>query len=244
MAVVSLSRERRERIKNHIRTMAVKDLAVEIADYKTTSDEDASQLYTRLHFWPHHGLVGQIPLSEWCRPVPEHHRIIKVLPYWPARIEGHYGDYTEEPVEPLFEVKFPRSADAFWCPRGGTRVHTPEVRVAVETLHLLAEDPAWNQLPGFQQLVTNLRLLADVKANQQKWADIEAQLTTLLSQVTTVNAAAKLVPSIKFYLPDDLLAQLNRQQEKKAAREIDTSALDLDAIAAAGATHALTKQDD
>lgn len=242
MATVALSRDRRNIIQRHITTMALADLEQELGDYKEVSNVDASRLITLLQFQPHYELVDQIPQS-WLVPIAEHYREIHVLPREPQMVttQNFYGPVTSrEKLTPLFTVKFPDSKTAYWRPANNT-AEARRTEVSAPLLRELSQDPAFQDIPGMAQLLTNLRLLDAVNANREKWTKIEAQLTALLGQVKTLNGAVRAFPNLRFYLPSDMLTLLDKPVTNGPKKVVDTSSLDLDTLTAAGVTAALSK---
>lgn len=240
MATVPLSKERRKKIQEHIRGMAEKDLAVEVGGYAETSDIDASELLTMLSFYPWVDLASQVP-KEWTTLMSAHERKITVLAEEPKWVKDHYGVLKHQRGPAVFTITFPNAIKARKRPGPEGWGDPPkDAAISVATVRALAANPDMLTVPGFDQLMRNLDLIDKVSENRDKWAKIERQLTDLLTQVTTVNAAVKVLPQVKFYLPEDIIKKLNEQVTKTAPRVVDTSALDVESISAAGVAAVLT----
>ncbi len=240
MATVPMSTERRNRIQRHIQSMAKKDLAIEISDWKETSDTDASQLLTLLQFAPFYELAEKTP-RDWLYPMRDYQASVIVLPREPKLVPHKQYSSTvmrKEHLEPLFTLRFPNTTQAFIRPGGDAETYVWPDRIQELVCH-----PTYGTVPGLAELVTNLKLVSEVAAHREKWEKIETQLTKLLQSVGTINAAVKALPELKFYLPDDIVAKLAEQTQKSKARQADLASLDLDMVVSTGVSAALSQKE-
>lgn len=210
MAHVAITDKLVNEVRSKINNMMNREIEAELPELAKSYSIDASELFNMCAWGAHLHLKAQLP-NEWVTKAGSDITINIIR------------DGTKDSA--IVAARFISVKDAFVPPNHGW--HSSATKIEVSKLADLPD-----ALIGVREL---RKRLEDNNARQvltDKWREIEKNIVELLKQAPSLNAAVKVVPTLRMYLTREYLERLDRKVEKNKAEKLEVK-FDVDALTAA-----------
>ena len=191
MATVYITGELLSAVHTQISRMREHEIREQCPEHNHDVAVDASQFLSKIMWGDRIGLRSQIP-KEWLRESTSY------------TIRVHDEDATHR-----VDV---RGLSFFYLRPVKDKYEEPRVECTLAYLQANIDEP------GAREIMERIEQKKTAKEIEQRWSTTNDNIQEFLRECKSLNEAAKLLPSIRMYLPKEYIERLERKVERKADR--------------------------